>query len=95
MSLSLSKSSLESAIKKAFLDINSKGSLDGASPESNISALASALSDAIHSYVTSADVDITSVDTVVPSGIAVSSPPAAPVTTSPGKAKHTGFGKLV
>jgi len=95
MSLSASKSSLEAAIRQAFSDINSKGAQDGSSPESNISDLAAALSSAIHTYVTSAQVDITSVSTIVPPGIAVAPPPAIPVTTSPGQAVHSGFGKLV
>ena len=95
MSLSASKSTLESAIRQAFSDINRKGAADGSDPEANIISLASALAAAIHGYVTSADVDITTITTTVLPGIPVSVPPSIPVTTSPGPTTHTGFGKLV
>lgn len=95
MSLSASKSSLESAIRQAFSDINRKGASDGSDPEANISALAAALASAIHGYVTSADVDITSVTTKVLPGIPVAPPPSVPATTSEGFTTHNGFGRLV
>jgi len=95
MSLSASKSSLESAIRSAFNNINRAGAQDGSNPEANISELASALASAIHSYVTSAEVDITPVTTTVLPGIPVAPPPSIPATTAPGPTTHTGFGKLV
>lgn len=95
MSLSDSKSLLEQEIRQAFININSAGSQDGSSPELNIQSLASALAMAIHSYVTSANVDITGITTLVNAGIPVAPPPAIPVTTAPGTTTHTGFGKLI
>jgi hypothetical protein len=99
MTLEASKPGLEAAIRQAFSDMKSAGEADGSSPEANISALAQALAAAIHEYATSAQVDITRVQTVVPAGVAVTTTgsPAAQsgATVAPGTAQHTGFGKLV
>ena len=83
MSLSVSKPILEQAIKQAFLDMKSAGEADGSNPTANIDALARAIASAVHTYVTSAQVDITTV---------VSSTPQAPAGI--GVAVHAGFGQL-
>lgn len=95
MSLLSSKSILEQSIQQAFANINRAGSQDGSNPEANIQALAEALSSAIHNYVTSANVDITGVTTIVNPGIPVAPPPSVPATTAPGTTVHTGFGRLL
>jgi hypothetical protein len=84
MALAASKSTLEQSIKQAFLDIKNSGESDGSDPDANIDALARAIASAVHTYVTSAQVDITTV---------VSTTPLAP--TGLGTAVHVGFGKLV
>jgi len=83
MSLSVSKSALEQSIKQAFLNMKSAGEADGSNPTANIDALAQAIASAVHSYVTSAQVDITTV---------VSSTPQTPAGV--GVAVHVGFGQL-
>lgn len=97
--LDMSKIALQQAIKQAFDTINSVGSNDGSNPEANIQALSAALANAIHLYVTSAQVDVTQVVTTVPPGVLVSTSgtPAAQAgaTVSPGIAQHVGFGKLI
>ena len=99
MSLEASKAILGNAIAQAFIAINSAGAADGSDPDANIRALGNALSDAIHAYATSANVDITQVNTTVPPGVLVTttgSPAAqAGATTAPGIAQHIGFGKLL
>ena len=98
MPLSVSKPVLEAAIKQAFTNMKNAGEADGSNPGSNIDALARALASAIHDYVTSAQVDITQVQTTVPPGVAVatSGSPVAQTgaTVAPGTALHTGFGQL-
>jgi hypothetical protein len=83
MSLAASRSILEQSIKQAFLDMKRSGESDGANPDANIDALSRAITAAIHAYVTSAQVDITTV---------VSTTPLAP--TGAGVAAHVGFGQL-
>jgi hypothetical protein len=99
MTLAASKPGLEAAIRQAFANMKTAGEADGSSPDSNIRALAQALTAAIHDYVTSAQVDIAQVATTVPPGVAVTtagSPTAqSGATIAPGVAQHTGFGKLV
>lgn len=99
MALEISKIALGQAIAQAFITINSAGSNDGSDPEANIRALSASLAEAIHAYVTSANVDIAPVTSTVPPGVLVSTPflPAAlpGATASPGIAQHTGFGRLV
>lgn len=99
MALDASKLALGQAIAQAFITINSAGAADGSDPEANIRALGNALSEAIHAYVTSANVDITLVESTVPPGVIVSTPfapsPLPGTTMSPGIAKHVGFGRLV
>lgn len=99
MTLAASKTGLEAAIRQAFVNMRSSGEADGSNPDSNISALAQALTAAIHDYVTSAQVDIAQVATTVPPGVAVTtagSPTAqSGATVAPGVAQHSGFGKLV
>ena len=99
MALSATKSLLENSIKQAFLNMKSSSEADGSNPNANINELASSLAAAIHDYVTSANVDITSVITTVPAGVLVAttgSPVSqAGTTVSPGLAQHAGFGKLL
>jgi hypothetical protein len=99
MSLEASKSTLRQAIVQAFIAINNAGAADESDPDANIRALGNSLSEAIHAYVTSANVDIAQVNTTVPPGVLVSttgSPAAqAGATTAPGIAQHVGFGKLL
>lgn len=99
MALDVSKIALGQAIAQAFITINSVGANDGSDPEANIRALSASLAEAIHAYVTSANVDITQVVSTVPPGTLVSTPftpsPLPGATTSPGIAQHTGFGKLL
>lgn len=99
MALDISKIALEQAIRQAFTTINSDGAADGSDPNANIQALASALANAIHMYVTSANVDITQVVSTVAPGVLVSTvgSPAAQsgATVSPGLAQHVGFGRLL
>ena len=85
MALDISKLALGQAIAQAFIDINKAGAADGSDPEANIRALGNAISEAIHAYVTSAQVDITTVTTTTPV-------PPSPV---PVPAVHVGFGKLL
>ena len=99
MTLEDSKIALGQAIAQAFIAINDAGALDGSDPEANIRILGNALSEAIHLYVTSAQVDIRQVYTTVPPGVAVTtsgSPTSqSGATVAPGVAQHAGFGKLV
>lgn len=99
MALDISKVALGQAIAQAFITINNAGAADGSDPEANIRALANALSEAIHAYVTSANVDIAQVVSTVPPGVIVSTPfaptPLPGTTMSPGIAQHAGFGRLV
>lgn len=99
MALDISKIALGQAIAQAFITINSAGAADGSDPDANIRILGNALSEAIHAYVTSAQVDITQVNSTVPPGVLVSttgSPAAqAGATTAPGIAQHVGFGRLL
>ena len=75
MPLSSAKPGLESAIKSAFENVKSNGELDGASPESIIAALATELSEAIHTYTTQA---------------LVVTDPGQPVTTAGSPAAQSG-----
>lgn len=99
MPLSAAKSGLEQAIKQAFLSEKIAGEADESNPNANISALAAAIANAVHAYVTSAQVDITQVSSTVPPGVLVSTSgtPAAQAgaTTAPGVAQHVGFGRLL
>ena len=99
MSLEESKVSLEKAILQAFTKSIQEGSQEGSSPESNIQKLATSIASAIHEYVKSASVDISSVKTAVPPGTAVAttgtSTAQAGTTVTPAVAVHEGFGKLV
>jgi hypothetical protein len=99
MALDASKAALGQAIAQAFITVNSAGSADGSDPEANIRALGNALAEAIHAYVITANVDITSVTTTVPPGVLVSTT-GSPVaqtgaTVSPGIAQHAGLGRLI
>ena len=85
MALEASKLALGQAIAQAFITINNAGSVDGSDPEANIRALGNALSEAIHLYVSSAQVDITTVVTTT----------AVPPLPAPLPAVHVGFGKLL
>lgn len=85
MALDASKIALGQAIAQAFITVNTAGSADGADPESNIRALGNALSEAIHAYVTSAQVDISTVITSTP----------VPPSPTPVPAVHVGLGRLV
>lgn len=91
MSLQISKSALEQAIVSAFIAVKNAGSLDDSDPNANIRRLASELTNAIHAYVTSAQVNITAVNTIVLPGIAT---PTGATTSPSAPAVHTGFGKL-
>lgn len=97
--LDVSKIALQQAIKQAFVTINSVGSNDGSDPDANIQALAAALANAIHLYVSSAQVDVTQVVSTVSPGVLVSTTggPVAQTgaTVSPGVAQHVGFGRLI
>jgi hypothetical protein len=99
MPLAVSKIALQQSITQAFLTINNSGAADGSDPESNIRVLAAALTDAIHQYITSANVDITQVISTVPPGTPVStvgSPVAqSGATIAPSVATHAGFGRLI
>lgn len=99
MALEISKVALGQAIAQAFITINGAGAADGSDPEANIRALSAALAEAIHAYVTSANVDITQVTSTVPPGTIVSTPfvpnPLPGTTMSPGIAQHVGFGRLL
>ena len=98
MSLKSSKDGLESAILKAFEKALETGRNAG---EQDKSAqirkdLAKDLCNAIHSYVISADVNISTVNSQVPPGVAVAAPPPAGTgtTIAPGIVQHAGLGKL-
>jgi len=99
MPLAVSKTELQQAITQAFLSIISASSADGADPEDNIRALSASLAEAIHQYVSSANVDITQVVSTVPPGTPVTtsgSPVAqAGATIAPSVATHVGFGRLI
>lgn len=99
MPLAASKSGLEQAIKQAFLTQKTSNEADGSNPTANIDALARTIANAIHEYVTSAQVDVTQVVSTVPPGVLVSTSgsPVAQVgaTVSPGVAQHAGFGRLL
>lgn len=99
MPLAVSKTALQQAIAQAFLTINNSGAADGSDPEANIRVLASALAEAIHLYVSSANVDITQVVSTVPPGTAVTTTggPVAQTgaTITPSVATHVGFGRLI
>tara|TARA_B100000123_G_scaffold163523_1_gene121114 strand:- start:339 stop:656 length:318 start_codon:yes stop_codon:yes gene_type:complete len=104
MSLAAAKPGLERAINAAFKAMltaaknNAMGDTGAAQAQSNIDTLATALTNAIHSYVISADVNITMVITTVPPGQVVTTVglPTAHVgaTISPTIATHAQFGKL-
>jgi len=98
MSLEIAKSKLE----KSILDAFEKALTTGKNAKENDNSskirkdLAIDLAKSIHEYVISADVNITTISSIVPPGVVVSAPPpaGAGATISPGKAEHTGFGKL-
>jgi hypothetical protein len=98
MSLSVAKSKLEKSILDAFekaLQTGKKaGDVDNS--EKIRKDLSIDLANAIHQYVISADVNLSTVTSIVPPGVTVSAPPpsGAGVTISPGKSEHTGYGKL-
>lgn len=85
MALAASKLALGQAIAQAFIDINKAGAVDGSDPEANIRALGNAISEAIHDYVLTAQVDITTVLTTT----------TVPPIPAPIPAVHIGFGKLL
>lgn len=100
MSLSIAKPQLENAIKLAFENALTTAKNSG---EKDASAeiranLAKELANAIDAYVASAQVNITSVVSTVPPGVAVATvgTPTAQTgaTVSPGVAQHAGFGSL-
>lgn len=100
MPLSAAKPTLEQSILAAFEKVMSTAKGAG---EENKGAqiradLAKDLSVAIHDYVTSAQVNITSVVSTVPPGVPVATAgsPSAQVgtTVAPGVANHAGFGNL-
>ena len=98
MPLSIAKPKLEKSILDAFEKALSTAKNAG---EKDVSAqiridLAKDLTNAIDAYVLSAQVDIVEVQSTVPPGVVVAAPPptGAGITTSPGVAKHVGFGKL-
>lgn len=100
MPLSIAKNQLEQDILEAFKEALQMGIDAGEKDDSeNIrKQLAANLAQAIHSYTTSAQVNITTVVSTVPPGVPVAtvgSPSAqAGATVSPGIAQHAGFGSL-
>ena len=100
MPLSVAKPQLEKDILAAFDEALQMAKDAGETDDSaNIRAqLAANLADAIHSYVKSAQVNITSVVSTVPPGVGVATvgtPNAqAGATITPGVATHAGFGSL-
>ena len=99
MPLSVAKNQLESDIKAAF-DKAFKTGHDASDKDVSSKIredLAKDLMTAIHAYVTSAQVDITSVVSTVPPGVAVVAPPpgGTGATISPGIAQHAGVGQLL
>lgn len=102
MALDAAKQTLEVAIKKAFDDAFLMGKNAGENDKSQQirSDLAKDLTTAIHDYVKSAQVDITTVTSTVPAGVTIAGTGGGPVpvagtTVAPGVAVHTGLGKLV
>ena len=100
MPLSIAKPQLEQAIKDAFEKALATGKSAGDQDKSSqIRAdLAKDLASAIDAYVTSAQVNITTVISTVPPGVAVatagSAVAQAGATVMPGIAQHAGFGSL-
>ena len=99
MPLTVSKTELQQSITQAFLAIINASSADGTDPEANIRALSESLAEAIHQYVSSANVDIAQVVSTVPPGTPVSttgsSVAQAGATIAPSVATHAGFGRLI
>ena len=96
MPLSVAKPTLEQSILAAFEKVMSTAKGAG---EKNEGAkirkdLAKDLAAAIHDYVTAAQVNIASVVSTVPPGVALMAGPYPGATIAPGVANHAGFGNL-
>ncbi len=104
MPLSAAKPGLERAINAAFKNmleagkVNAMGDTGAAQAQANIDTLSAALTNAIHSYVRQAQVNLSLVITTVPPGQVVTTvgAPTAHVgaTVTPTIATHAQFGFL-